>query len=135
MLGKGRHERGQVLEQLVGSAMLVQGCWVVQSALVVPKEKARLRLARDYVVSPPIRSVWFTVEKSKVCHLKLLVPDFVVVVFHSKSLIDQEGPVGHFKSMCSVVRSLCLFVCVCVCVCACLCSVYPPCHLYVDQPY
>ena len=50
MLGKGRHERGQVLEQLVSSAMLVQGCWVVQSALVIPREKARLRLARDYVV-------------------------------------------------------------------------------------
>ena len=50
MLGKGRNERGLVLEHLVSLAVLVQGCWVVQSALVIPKHKAHLRLARDYVV-------------------------------------------------------------------------------------
>ena len=116
MLGKGRNERGQVLEQLVGSAVLVQGCWVVQSALVIPKEKARLRLARDYVVCPLMGVVYF--EKNNVCSFEAFSVAYIVaVVLHSKSLIDQEGSVGHFKGLCACVVWF-VHCAVCVTVCA-----------------
>lgn len=51
MLGRGKTERGSVLEDVQKCSLLVQGCWVIQSALLYPKECSHLRNARDYVVS------------------------------------------------------------------------------------
>ena len=48
ILGRARGEREAVLDDLQRCAVLVQGCWVVHSSLILSKE---LRNARDYVVS------------------------------------------------------------------------------------
>lgn len=49
-LGRGKGERGPVLEDLQRCSLLVQGCWVVHSALLLTKESTSLRNARDYIV-------------------------------------------------------------------------------------
>ena len=48
ILGRVKQERETVMDDLQKCAVLVQGCWVVHSSLVMNKEQ---RNARDYIVS------------------------------------------------------------------------------------
>ncbi len=51
ILGRVKQERETVMDDLQKCAVLVQGCWVVHSSLVMDKEQ---RNARDYMVSTVI---------------------------------------------------------------------------------
>ena len=59
LLGRGKSERGAILDDLQKCALLVQGCWVVHSALLLSKESVHLRNARDFIVSYKIYGTVF----------------------------------------------------------------------------
>ena len=65
LLGRGKNERGAILDDLQKCALLVQGCWVVHSALLLSKESAHLRSARDFIVSYKIYGTVFLFLFSK----------------------------------------------------------------------
>ena len=50
LLGRSRLERAAVLELLQEKALLVQGCWVASSSLVLSPDSRHLTTARDYIV-------------------------------------------------------------------------------------
>ena len=50
LLGRSRLERAAVLELLQENALLVQGCWVASSSLVLSPDSRHLTTARDYIV-------------------------------------------------------------------------------------
>lgn len=82
LLGRGKNERGAILDDLQKCALLVQGCWVVHSALLLSKESAHLRNARDFIVSYKIYGTVFLYSSLKVSYSVLYI---LALVLHSKS--------------------------------------------------